>query len=76
MQDGQFHGDHAAHRIADHVGLFDLEMIQQADHVLGHFHAVGPFGFRLARVPVPAHVRGDDQVVFGKRFDNSRHCAN
>ena len=72
MPGEEFHGDHAAHRIAHHVRLLDIEVVEESDDVLHHFNSIGLILFGLARSAVTADIHCNDLVIFGQRFDYPR----
>ena len=56
---GHLAGDERPGRVADQVGLLDLEVIEQADHVGRQFGAVLLHFVRLVALAVPAAIEGD-----------------
>jgi len=72
VQGQQFHGDHPAQRIADHVGFGYAQVAHQPHDVLDHLHAVLVFGFRLVGLPVAPVIEGDDLVVLSQRGNSAR----
>jgi hypothetical protein len=59
MVRGHVAGDERARRIADEVGLLDLEVVEEADHVGRHLRAVLLDFVRLVALAVPPAVEGN-----------------
>ena len=55
--------DSAAHGVAVEMGLLDLEMIHQLDHV---FRPAGAVELRLVALAVIPAIKGHDHVVLGQ----------
>ena len=54
--------DPGAHAVADHVGLLEPELPDQARHVVGHL-LVGDLAVDVARAPVALHLGHDHLSV-------------
>ncbi len=63
MGDRQLERDHAAHGITDDIGRRQVQVIQQAHHVVDHLNAVVGVPGGLVGLSVPAAIEGDDAVV-------------
>ena len=63
--------DHASHRVAVDVGLLDLEVVHEFDHVAGHPRSVFLRIVRLVALPVAAAIDGNDPVLCGQGFGHA-----
>jgi hypothetical protein len=71
VKDHELGGHHAAERIAGDVGLLDLQVVEQEDHILGHLRAVGFVVVGLVGFAVAGEVGEDDEMVLGEGGDDT-----
>jgi len=71
---GQPESQRAAHRVSDHVGLLDLERVEQAYHVLDELETVFLRVMRLVAAPVASLVQRDHPVCLRQRVQKAREA--
>ena len=52
--------------------LLNVEMVKESNNVLHHFDPIRLLLFGFARTAMTAGIQGNDLIVFGQSFDDSR----
>ena len=68
MVDADMQGGVGAHRMADHVRLFDFQVIEEAHGILHHFHSVFLGIVRFVALAVAPVIHADDLVILRQSF--------